>query len=337
MSAPTRILRAPQASLAARQPTSTWPIIPRPSQPALDLPISPPSLLVVPRTIYPSARPLFNGFSQNLPPPKRPQPATTQSTTTAANSSSAPTPSDIPNPSPQNTNSPPPDDRKVKLGKTLRILQDRLPTLLQKPLPQAILAPKISLRLFPSTHPHLPAVSGRVAYMAALWSAPLAWNRVPLVGNVRLEILSERMVQPHPSPASSVGRPTRPRGAVGEQLVVRWRTRGGNDKNWLVAALVARISGGGGKERAGDEGHKAPVGNAQAVGDTRNEFTGLFIFDFDGEGRILSHTIEHVEESGQWERGVGAKVVGLTDWLLGGMKGPDESPCPAFTGKPPRS
>jgi hypothetical protein len=171
--------------------------------------------------------------------------------------------------------------------------------------------------------------------MAALWSAPLAWNRVPLVGNVRLEILSERMVQPHPSSSSSsVGRPTRPCGAVGEQLVVRWRTKGGSNKNWLVG-LVGRISGGGEKDAA--EEYRAPVGSAQAVGDARNEFTGLFIFDFDGEGRILSHTIEHVEESGQWERGVGAKVVGLTDWLLGGMKGPEESPCPAFTGKPPRS
>lgn len=320
----------------------------RPSQPALDLPIPPPPLLLVPRTTPPSARPLFNGFSQNLPPPKRPQPGTAPN--------SAPTPSDTPNPSPQNSNSPPPDDRKVKLGKSaslpspltpfhrvhptntppppsaLRTLQDRLPTLLQKPLPRAILAPKISLCLFPSTHPHLPAVSGRVAYMAALWSAPLAWNRVPLVGNVRLEILSERMVQPHPT---SVGRPSRPRGAVGEQLVVRWRTKGGNDRNWLVG-LVGRIGGGGGGGKE-EECRAPPVGSAQAVGDARNEFTGLFIFDFDGEGRILSHTIEHVEESGQWERGVGAKVVGLTDWLLGGMKGPEESPCPAFTGKPPRS
>ena len=74
---------------------------------------------------------------------------------------------------------------------------------------------------------------------------------------------------------------------------------------------------------------KAPVGMAQASGEKGKEFTGLFIFDFDGEGRILSHTIEHVQEGGQWEKGVGAKVVGLTDWLLGGIKGGD-APCPAF-------
>ncbi len=74
-----------------------------------------------------------------------------------------------------------------------RILQERLPTLLQSPLPQEILSPNISLHLFPSTHPHLPTVSGRVAYIAALWTSPIAWNRVPIVGNVKLEILSERM------------------------------------------------------------------------------------------------------------------------------------------------
>lgn len=58
--------------------------------------------------------------------------------------------------------------------------------------------------------------------------------------------------------------------------------------------------------------------------DDKKEFTGLFIFDFDEEGRIASHTIEHVERGGRWGNGVGAKVVGLTDWLLGGLRGRGE-------------
>lgn len=109
---------------------------------------------------------------------------------------------------------------------------------------------------------------------------------MPVIGNVKLEILSERMVdQPvHFSPRRA--------GARGEQLIVRWRTVG------------------------------------KAKGHNGREFTGLFIFEFDGEGKILSHTIEHVEEGGQWERGVGAKVVGLTDWLLGGIKGGTPVPTP---------
>ncbi|AEO71460.1 uncharacterized protein THITE_75460 [Thermothielavioides terrestris NRRL 8126] len=207
----------------------------------------------------------------------------------------------------------PPDPRKVKLGKTLRILQERLPTLLQTPLPQEVLSPHITLHLFPSTHPHLPTVTGRVAYIAALWSSPIAWNRVPLVGNVRLEILSARMVD-HP-------------GACGEQLVVRWRTVGGGGRIGKKGLLG--FGAGAGDGDSAETEVKAPVGMAQPVGASDKEFTGLFIFDFDSEGRILSHTIENVQEGGQWEKGVGAKVVGLTDWLLGGIKGGD-APCPAF-------
>jgi len=194
----------------------------------------------------------------------------------------------------------------------LRILQERLPTLLQSPLPQDILAPNISLHLFPSTHPHLPTVSGRVAYIAALWTSPIAWNRVPIVGNVKLEILSERMSK-QPLPFAP-----RRQGAVGEQLIVRWRTIG-KTKGWGLSF--------------------GSNGEPESRQDDSKEFTGLFIFQFDVEGRVLSHTIEHVQEGGNWEKGVGAKFVGLTDWLLGGMKGSTEggdTPLPAFHIHDPR-
>jgi len=177
----------------------------------------------------------------------------------------------------------------------LRILQERLPTLLQSPLPQEILSPQITLRLFPSTHSHLPTVTGRVAYIAALWSSPIAWGRLPLVGNVKLEILSERIIK---NTSTCEDRP--------ERLIVRWRTCGTDNKI------------------------KEFLGVGKGEGD--KEFTGLFIFEFDEEGRIVTHTIEHVQEGGNWDNGVGAKVVGLTDWLLGGLKGRGESgaPCPAY-------
>lgn len=222
---------------------------------------------------------------------------------------------------------------KTPCPPALRTLQSRLPTLLNTPLPQEILSPTISLHLFPSTHPHLPAVRGRVAYQAALWTSPIAWNRVPGLGNVRLEILSERMVR----------KPARREGAIEDQLVVRWRTIGGSSRS--LAGLLFQGQGAGATtgqegEKEGDDGPMVPgrgekVGAAQRPGEGK-EFTGLFIFEFDREGRILSHTIEHVEEGGQWERGVGAKVVGLTDWLLGGFKGNGEgsnTPCPAFSSR----
>jgi hypothetical protein len=168
-------------------------------------------------------------------------------------------------------------------------------------------------------------VSGRVAYVAALWTAPVAWNRLPIVGNVKLEILSERMVaQPlHTAP--------RRLGAVGEQLVVRWRTIG-KSKSWGLHFGNDKQSGAAARTGAAAPGSSALPGTDQA-----GEFTGLFIFDFDKEGRILTHTIEHVQEGGQWEQGVGAKVVGLTDWLLRGIKRSREGgdcPCPAFARRP---
>ncbi|KAI5456342.1 hypothetical protein BGZ63DRAFT_367106 [Mariannaea sp. PMI_226] len=203
----------------------------------------------------------------------------------------------------------PKDPNKAKLGKTLRVLQERLPTLLQSPLPHDLLAPNISLHLFPSTHPHLPVVSGRVAYNAALWTSPIAWNRVPIIGNVRLEILAERMTS---EPLTFL--PRRP-GAIPEQLVVRWcekRKELHPSDSGAVNAIARSLPF---------------VGRGV---DPNKAFTGLFIFDFDTEGRILSHTIEQAQAGGDWEGGMGAKFVGLTDWLLGGMKNPNDTPIPMF-------
>ncbi|KAI1431729.1 hypothetical protein GGR50DRAFT_697705 [Xylaria sp. CBS 124048] len=201
----------------------------------------------------------------------------------------------------------PDSERKVKLGKTLRVLQERLPTLLQSPLPQEILSPNISLHLFPSTHPYLPTVSGRVGYIAALWTSPIAWNRVPIVGNVRLEILSERMVsQPvHFSPR-------RP-GAYGEQLVVKWRTASSSSSGKNGPSKLSLTE-------QGEQNLDAHLRGSQTVSE-KKAFTGLFVFEFDKDGRIISHTIEHVNEHGEWEKGMGARMVGLTDWLLSGIKG----------------
>ncbi|PYH88087.1 hypothetical protein BO71DRAFT_404125, partial [Aspergillus ellipticus CBS 707.79] len=79
----------------------------------------------------------------------------------------------------------PPDERILKLGTsnpTLRILSPRLPTLLTNPLPSKILSPSVTLHLFPSTHPHLPIVKGRTLYRAVLWTVPVAWSSLPLLG-----------------------------------------------------------------------------------------------------------------------------------------------------------
>lgn len=196
--------------------------------------------------------------------------------------------------------------------KALRVLQDRLPTICQTPLPADILSPQIQLCLFPSTHPNLYRASGRAAYIAALWSSPLAWGRIPIIGNVRLEILSERMVKSPrslSSTASNIMHITT--NFRGEQLIVKWRTTDKTRRKG-TSDLIDRAT-----EFLGITG-----------GD---EFTGLFIFEFDELGRVVSHTIENVHQGGDWDKGLGAKVVGLTDWLLGGIRGRGEpgTPCPA--------
>lgn len=103
--------------------------------------------------------------------------------------------------------------------------------------------------------------------------------------------------------------PRRP-GTIPQQLVVRWCE----------------------KRKSADDARREPGGLARTLWggrgvDPNKAFTGLFIFDFDLQGRILTHTIEQAQAGSDWERGVGAKFVGLTDWLLGGMK---DNPVPAF-------
>ncbi|KAK0705332.1 hypothetical protein B0H67DRAFT_497679 [Lasiosphaeris hirsuta] len=327
MAAPTKILRRAQAWTTASQTASrAIPVLPSSQSPS-------PSPTPTPSTPKTTSN---NPDTSRGPNRQHPQSIVWFNSSFPRQSedlSSEPPSSRPPENSPDKS---PNGNRKAKLGKTLRILQSRLPTLLQTPLPQEILSRHISLHLFPSTHPHLPVVSGRVAYVAALWSSPIAWGRVPIVGNVRLDILSARMVD------RALSFQKRPKDAVGEQLVVRWRTIGGKGRDWGSILPLSFINGNGkgSSDAAAKEGaatdsseHRVPVGDAQPAGDTSKEFTGLFIFDFDAEGRVLSHTIEHVHQNEQWEKGVGAKVVGLTDWLLGGMKSPNESPCPAFSRK----
>ena len=218
------------------------------------------------------------------------------------------------------------DERTLKLGQSmytltanckrwlthiaLRILQSRLPTLLASPLPSDVLSPHISLHLFPSTHPHLPTVSGRVPYHAALWTAPMAWGRVPIVGNVKLIILSERVAksgpQSHISSKASVG---------SERLIVRWKTCG-KTKGKGVGAFYRGI---GGSEQV-DKITEWLGG----YGRDDQEFCGLFIFEFDEEGRILTHTIEHAEENAHWDRA--SRVVSITDWLLSRVNGRRKEP-----------
>jgi hypothetical protein len=154
-------------------------------------------------------------------------------------------------------------------------------------------------------------VTGRIAYIAALWTAPVAWGRVPLVGNVKLTILSERMVRNGGSYGAINTRD--------ERLIVKWKTCGKTKARDGTGGVYRGV--GVGKDPvekirkfiAGTTSPDNPKPSPQ------EEFTGLFIFEFDNQGRIVKHTIEHTEEGGRWDHMT--RVVSVTDWLLGNLSG----------------
>ncbi|KAL3442635.1 hypothetical protein BJX65DRAFT_298899 [Aspergillus insuetus] len=249
----------------------------------------------------------------------------------------------------------PPDERIIKLGKTLRILSPLLPTILTNPLPPHILSPSVTLHLFPSTHPHLPTVKGRTLYRAALWAVPVAWSSVPFVGNVRLQILSERIVRAgtildghlHGAAQDATGN-----GDCGgdERLVVRWRTErtthsstSSSSPSSSTAQSTSTSSSATPPSESTSPLKESKSGTNKGLsvllgGDapifklsSDDQFTGLFIFSFDEEGRVLTQTIEHAEDASGWERT--AKFVTLTDWLIGKARGSLEpSPPPGLVG-----
>ncbi|KAK9448103.1 uncharacterized protein V1518DRAFT_375685 [Limtongia smithiae] len=66
--------------------------------------------------------------------------------------------------------------RKTNLGKTLDTLMEILPNLQSQSPPPSLLSPRIQLRLFPKSHPNLPTIRGKTAYLAtwrlAQWVIP---------------------------------------------------------------------------------------------------------------------------------------------------------------------
>jgi hypothetical protein len=149
-----------------------------------------------------------------------------------------------------------------------------------------------------------------MAYRAALWTAPVAWGCVPIVGNVKLTIVSERIVRTgYMTSAQLDDNPD-----LGEEkLVVRFQTEKRNGGNGQATNAAARSSASGSINR----GLSTLLGGDKPIFSLNqdDEFTGIFIFSFDSKGRIATHTIEHSDENNGYDKT--SKVVTLTDWLLG--------------------
>lgn len=103
-------------------------------------------------------------------------------------------------------------------------------------------------------------------------------------------------------------------GALDDVMVVRWVTEKESVPSDFLRDMARRLARNGETE----EREERP-------------FAGVFTFQFDGEGRVLDHTIESAELS-RWGKGVGSSVVRFTDRLLGGIRqrgGHDPLPMPA--------
>lgn len=143
----------------------------------------------------------------------------------------------------------------------------------------------------------------------------MAWGCVPIVGNVKLRIVSEKIVRTGLAYAIPEEAIEGEQDLSAEKLVVRWKTEPKSNGNGNPEAAQSTTSNGNinrglSKLLGGDK----PIFNLNKGDD----FTGLFIFTFDSNGRIASHTIEHSDESNGYDKT--SKVVTLTDWLLEKVK-----------------
>lgn len=124
---------------------------------------------------------------------------------------------------------------------------------------------------------------------------------MPVIGNVKLIIVSARMVKDGQSSVTYQN----------ERLIVRWKTTG-KRRGEGVGPLN--------RDKKGKGGQLDRI--TEFLGrDARDdeEFSGLFIFEFDSEGRISKHIIEHAQEGRNFEKMT--RVVSVTDWLIGLAKG----------------
>lgn len=150
----------------------------------------------------------------------------------------------------------------------------------------------------------------------------MAWGRMPLVGNVKLTILSERMVR---NGGTSVSHENRE-----EKLIVKWKTCGKTEHRDGTGGIYRGVG-----IRAKDPMEKiknfisgTKESEERFEEDEGEEFCGIFIFEFDEQGRIAKHTIEHTEQGGNWDKMT--RVVSVTDWLIGTFNGKRNQELPAL-------
>lgn len=104
-----------------------------------------------------------------------------------------------------------------------------------------------------------------------------------------------------------------------EKLVVKWKTCGKTTHRDGTGGIYRGIGLSTKDPVEKIKGFIAGAARKEEAPELEEEFCGLFAFEFDSQGRVVKHVIEHMEEGGNDEKW--GRVVSVTDWLLGGFRG----------------
>ncbi|KAK5730467.1 hypothetical protein LTR15_000404 [Elasticomyces elasticus] len=94
-----------------------------------------------------------------------------------------------------------------------------------------------------------------------------------------------------------------------EKLIVKWKTCGKTKHRDPTGGVYRGRSGKPDKDPmdriiefiAGSKDSTTDIVK-RSQEEQEQEFTGLFVFEFDEKGRIVKHVIEHTDEGGRWDR-----------------------------------
>ncbi|KAJ8099434.1 hypothetical protein POJ06DRAFT_134887 [Lipomyces tetrasporus] len=215
--------------------------------------------------------------------------------------------------------------RKTNLGETLDILIRLLPNLQHEHPPPSLLSSNIQLRFFPKTHPGLPTIRGKTAYLAtwrvAQWILPFVVLG-PIDGFAEIADTAadsaaavtkksdDKGVQGTLTSILGLANRTSPDHRKGNIVFKIISMRIINEDNDIDDDILGNVDGV--DEYASEPATKlivrwqtsfVPATNSAATatkdlddGRVASIVTGLFTFEFDRDGKILVHSVDDLEE-----------------------------------------
>ncbi|KAK9364596.1 hypothetical protein V1509DRAFT_635847 [Lipomyces kononenkoae] len=212
--------------------------------------------------------------------------------------------------------------RKTDLGETLDTLIRVLPNLQHENPPLSLLSPNIQLRFFPKTHPGLPTIRGKTAYIAswriAQWILPFVVLG-PIDGFAEIAdsaadaaAVTKSDDRGMPGTFTSIlGLGNRPspdhkKGSIVFKIISMRMINEDNDIDDDILGNVDAVDGYASEPatkllvrwQTSFEPASLATAAAEDVEDGKmaSIITGLFTFEFDRNGKILVHSVDDVQE-----------------------------------------